>query len=296
MREDRFKSIEEFSEAVKSYFTAKYPDYRVFIEKVTKNNGVILTSLIIMKNSISPTIYLNDFYTDYIRGASFDAVLLRINSIYASNADTYNFKIPDIKCYVEVVNKLFIKVINRERNSELLKKVPHIDFLDLSAVIYVLLGSTDEGISSTIVKNEMLTYWNVEDEELFKVAYNNSNILFPLEICSMRKILESYGVKYPYCDEIDMYIASNNKRLNGAAAIMYKELFDEFCIQHSLNSVYIIPSSINELILLPIDDDINPTAIQLIIREVNRENVSEEEFLSDNLYIYNKRTKKIEIV
>lgn len=296
MREDRFKSIEEFSEAVKSYFTAKYPDYRVFIEKVTKNNGVILTSLIIMKNSISPTIYLNDFYTDYIRGVSFNAVLLRINSIYASNADTYNFKIPDIKCYVEVVNKLFIKVINHERNSELLKKVPHIDFLDLSAVIYVLLGSTDEGISSTIVKNEMLTYWNVEDEELFKVAYNNSNILFPLEICSMRKILESYGVKYPYCDEIDMYIASNNKRLNGAAAIMYKELFDEFCIQHSLNSVYIIPSSINELILLPIDDDINPTAIQLIIREVNRENVSEEEFLSDNLYRYNKRTKKIEIV
>ena len=112
----------------------------------------------------------------------------------------------------------------------------------------------------------------------------------------MRKILESYGIKYPYCDEIDMYIASSNKRLNGAAAIMYKELFDEFCIQHSLNSVYIIPSSINELILLPIDDNINPAAIQQMIREVNRENVSEEEFLSDNLYRYNKRTKKIEIV
>lgn len=296
MREDRFKSIEEFSEAVKSYFTAKYPDYRVFIEKVTKNNGVILTGLIIMKNSISPTIYLNDFYTDYIGGASFDSVLLRINSIYASNADTYKFKIPNIKCYDDVANKLFIKVINREKNSKLLKKVPHIDFLDLSAVIYALLGSTDEGISSTIVKNEILTYWNVEEEELFKAAYNNSNMLFPLEICSMRKILESYGIKYPYCDEIDMYIASNNKRLNGAAAIMYKELFDEFCIRHSLNSVYIIPSSINELILLPIDDDINPAAIQQMIREVNRENVSEEEFLSDNLYRYNKKTKKIEIV
>lgn len=296
MREDGFKSIEEFSEAVKSYFTAKYPDYRVFIEKVTKNNGVILTGLIVMKNNISPTIYLDDFYTDYIKGASFDSILLRINSIYASNADVYKFKIPNIKCYDEVVNKLFIKVINRERNIELLKKVPHIDFLDLSAVIHVLLGSTDEGISSTIVKNEMLTYWNVEEEELFKSAYNNSDMLFPLEICSMKEVLESYGVEYPYCDGIDMYIASNNKRLNGASAIMYKELFDEFCIQHLLNSVYIIPSSINDLILLPIDEDINPAAIQQMIREVNRENVSEEEFLSNNLYRYNKGTNKIEIV
>lgn len=296
MREDRFESIEEFSEAVKNYFTAKYPDYRVFIEKVTKNNGVILTGLIILKNSISPTIYLNDFYADYISGASFDSVLLRINSIYASNADAYKFKIPNIKCYDEVVNKLFIKVINRERNSGLLKKVPHIDFLDLSAVIYVLLGSTDEGISSTIVKNEMFTYWNIEKEELFKSAYNNSNILFSLEICSMKEILESYGVEYPYCDGIEMYVVSNSKRLNGAVAIMYKELFDKFCIQHSLNSVYIIPSSTNELILLPIDDDINPAAIQQMIREVNRENVSKEEFLSNNLYRYNKGTNKIEIV
>ena len=54
------------------------------------------------------------------------------------------------------------------------------------------------------------------------------------------------------------------------------------------SSFYIIPSSIHELLLLPVEDDSDSAEIKDMIKDVNDTQVSEEEILSYSLYYYDR--------
>ena len=59
------------------------------------------------------------------------------------------------------------------------------------------------------------------------------------------------------------------------------------------SSLYIIPSSIHELLLLPVEDDKDSEEIKGMIREINDTQVQPEEILSYSLYYYNRKERKI---
>ena len=57
--------------------------------------------------------------------------------------------------------------------------------------------------------------------------------------------------------------------------------------------VAIIPSSIHECILVPLEEGISETYLNYMVSEVNKNNVPIEEILSDHIYIYNAAENKI---
>ncbi len=58
--------------------------YETRLTTITKNNDVELTGIIVMAeaDNISPTIYLNGIYEDYLAGTAMEALVDRIISIY----------------------------------------------------------------------------------------------------------------------------------------------------------------------------------------------------------------------
>ncbi|MBO4407985.1 MAG: hypothetical protein J5786_01770 [Clostridiales bacterium] len=73
---------------------------------------------------------------------------------------------------------------------------------------------------------------------------------------------------------------------------MYPEIFER--LSEELDSdLYIMPSSIRDLIVLPSDDFYDKRALNEMVIRVNREDVSAEDKLSDSLYSYNRKKKKI---
>ena len=56
---------------------------KVEVKKITKNNGVILNGVVITKEdeNISPTIYLEGFYGDYLKGKAFGRIVQEIIQI-----------------------------------------------------------------------------------------------------------------------------------------------------------------------------------------------------------------------
>ena len=63
------------------------------------------------------------------------------------------------------------------------------------------------------------------------------------------------------------------------------------------SDLYIIPSSIHELLIIPTTtSEQDATHLKYMIREVNDTQVAEEEILSYNLYYYSRETDEIEIV
>ena len=60
--------------------------------------------------------------------------------------------------------------------------------------------------------------------------------------------------------------------------------------------MYVIPSSIHELILIPECDEVDPHYIGSMINDVNNNVVPPEEILSYNVYYYSRENRQISIV
>ena len=91
-----------------------------------------------------------------------------------------------------------------------------------------------------------------------------------------------------------MYVLtdSGNKTL-GASQLYLKDKIKEFADICEC-SLYILPSSIHELILIREDfAGICVEELKQMVQSVNATEVSDEDFLSDNLYFYNKETEEI---
>ena len=85
----------------------------------------------------------------------------------------------------------------------------------------------------------------------------------------------------------EKYVLTNNTRLNGAACIFYEDVLKKFA-DTLQTDLYILPSSIHEVILLPKLARYDAMNLEDMVREVNTDGVSREEVLSDKVYIYRR--------
>ena len=93
----------------------------------------------------------------------------------------------------------------------------------------------------------------------------------------------------------DMLVLSNRQCNLGAHVMLYQDELLSFA--NKLNSdLYIIPSSIHELLVRPLSSGFSADMLKFTISSVNDECVSPNEFLSNNLYLFSKDTGEITIV
>lgn len=95
-------------------------------------------------------------------------------------------------------------------------------------------------------------------------------------------------------NSIPMYVVSNKSRTEGASCMLYPKLIEDFAEALGEN-IYIIPSSINELILLPAINDNAGIYFKNSIKEANDANKKPEEILSYSLYYYDREMNRIMI-
>ncbi|MCI9356577.1 MAG: hypothetical protein HFH59_03345 [Lachnospiraceae bacterium] len=73
-----------------------------------------------------------------------------------------------------------------------------------------------------------------------------------------------------------------------------KEMISGFAEERGKN-LYIIPSSIHELLLYPDFGDVSPEELSGYVKEVNRSQVPPHDRLSDHIYYYDRKTDEIRI-
>lgn len=92
-------------------------------------------------------------------------------------------------------------------------------------------------------------------------------------------------------EEIPMYVITNDKGVNGATSILYKDELQK--LSDKTNSdLYILPSSIHEVIAIPASMG-EPNELAKMVKEVNFNEVQLDERLSNQVYHYNKKTKEL---
>lgn len=213
--------------------------------------------------------------------------------------------LPDVTDFEAVKGIICFKAVNRERNLEMLKSMPHRQFHDLAVTYYVpvaLTGSTGR----IAVTDGFLGMWGVDEETLYRHAVENTRRMLPVELLSMedvfREILpeENSGTRQPGQaggeSIIPMYVLRCGKGEQAtAAAILYESALQEFAGQHG--DFYILPSSVFEVMLVPVDNPLPEDSLYFrsMVREINRAQRLPEEVLSDSVYLYHADTGKIEI-
>ena len=289
-----------FTELVQKEIAKKVGEnYHVKLNDVMKNNGVVLRGITLMQDdsNISPTIYLNPYYDAYENGDStLETVIDDVLETYEQNKIVCNIDMKFFLNYEAVKSRIIFKLINTEKNRELLEDIPHIPFHDLSIVFQYLVSGEQFRNATILIRNVHIKLWKVNTRDLYECALENTPLLQGYELADMKTILGEYYPSGVIDDEeiedmqqeVPMYVLSNKSRVNGAACILYKDLLKDFAMAVD-KDLYILPSSTHEVILLPSDGTQESAQLKAMVQEVNRTQVDEKEVLSDSVYYYDRK-------
>lgn len=271
-------------------FLTQYELNKIHVEEVCKNNGIICTSLVVsLRNeNMSPSIYMDCFYELYRQGTSIENIINKIVYEYEnarkemSNSDIVLPNKDNVK------DKIFMRLVNYERNKKQFEDCPLVPYHDLVITFRYLVKNDENGIASAIVRNKDLEEWDISNEQLYDIAKDNTRRLFPPELRRLDDMLREYDENIDIPEDSGLHILTNQQHINGATYMVYEDIIKEFA-QNNNSDVYILPSSIHEVLLLPAKEDINKANLEEMVKEINEYVVSPLEYLSDTVYKYDLR-------
>lgn len=297
-------TIKEYAEAISielGYVLGK----TVELISSKKINGIVHYGVAIDENETSKVaFYINEFYND---NDNIEDVVKTICIWYYKfvkpNKSNYSW----ITNYESVKGRLFYKLVNKEANAFLIDKCVCEEYLDLLKIysIYVESGDNEQGKGTCLVEKAFLNFWGVDEETLKQDAESNAEKLLPVKMSklqdAMKEILarndtnEMDDIIIEDLGEDSMWVLTNNEGFHGAACMCYNNQIKDFADLMNRDMI-IIPSSLHEIILVPSYEEIDLENMKELVYEVNRTLVGENEYLSDNIYIYKRKTGMIEII
>jgi len=290
--------IAKIKRAMENYFGN---DYVVSIKEINKNNGLMMRGLTIMKKSenVCPTIYLERFYENYVRGDSLSKIVDELIEIFKASDDYKPGELEFFSNYERVKQRLIVKLINKNMNDKLLDNIPHKEFVDMAIVCMVEIDMPGGQSGSVLIHNNHICMWGIHKEQLIEDAIENTIRRNGSVIIKMEEMISSIYEKMseegaPKDEEFEkmlacpcgLYVLTNEKQLYGAATIIFPEVRKALA-EKAGGDYYIIPSSVHELIVLPSNIGGNIQGLNEMINEVNSTMVSADEVLSNHAYLYN---------
>ena len=297
--------------------------YQVEINQILKNNSIELVAIIIKdeKNSISPNIYIEDYYDYYLDGIKTEDIaefIIDSHFFYMKNC-AEGIYIEDFK-WENIKDGIFYRIINRDKNKKLLQDVPHLLYLDLAITFHYLVSEVPSGLSAVRITKSHMKEWGIKLKELRDAAIKNTPKLFPVSLRNMNEIIlemlnndwanqeTNYDIYDPaskWPDDLlvelilstgkednPMYVLTNSNGINGASCMLYREILHEFANELDSN-LYLLPSSIHEVIIVKDDGYISKEDLVDMVVGVNELEVDAEDYLSNQVYYYNRHKDMI---
>lgn len=211
--------------------------------------------------------------------------------------DKYAFLVDYTK--EEILEKVIFRPVNGERFKGRLEKSPHTFFLDLS-VLFVIPENECNYITIT---NDMCKILHITKEELIEAAKENEKYKIYHIMDKLQEILDDIPCDFvtddfpPVTSHFPMYVGTNQFDTFGASILMQPSAFYELSLKLKSN-LYIFPCSVHEVVVVPTNDyeDSDTSYLKSMVSEINSTEVSYYEYLSDNVYIYDRKHNQISII
>ena len=250
----------------------------VVAERVTVNkNGAPFEGLRLGGNDagIHPVIYPT-------RENSLDDIVSLAKTAMASIPDEASWK---VLSDWEYVRKNMRVAVQKHSTDDVYKK----DYLNLELIMRVHLDF--EGTSaSTKVGSSLAKMLGVSETDLWKTALDNCSSSYQI-----RSLSEAIGISTDA--ECPLYVVTSPNTNDGAGALAFPHVFRDFCKEHAEQSCYILPSSTEEVLVIPGSSALtDPQDLANMVSTINREIVDPTIQLPAVVYEYRLDTDRIEIV
>jgi hypothetical protein len=211
--------------------------------------------------------------------------------------------------YEEVKDKIDCRLVNGENNGKFLSGRPFMEMEDLAVVYQIRLADLKNGQMSIPVTDLMLERYGISLEQLHEQAMRNMDVLQPHELLTLKetvlemtahKISGELGLTMEEAKVVaaevipdapdDVLVLTNDRKLFGASAILKDEVKQE--IADRLGDFYVIPSSVNELMIMKKEPGMDYRQLEDMVRNVNRKELLPDEVLSDHVYEVDAKTRE----
>ncbi len=296
-------TLEEFVNVLIESLSGKLGEgFCVMHKTVLKNNSVEYNGIVINddKEKIAPVFYVEFFYREWRNGRPLEDIAGEIVSLfgeYKKNAENCIENVIDFKNFEQNVT---VRLVNYEKNEKVLENALFDRVGEDLAVTYHYVSFCGDEMFSVRLNESICKMLNIPPETIKEKALENTMRIFPPDFKKLNSLIAEVMHKngfsaesifrggsafFEYTEKIPMYVLTNQRNLNGATSIIYKDILNRIAKVVG-ERYYILPSSINEVIIVPDNDMFKTDDLMDMVRSVNKECVASNEILSDRVYHY----------
>lgn len=275
--------------------TEALPNYSIKYERNNPDGTKSKMGYYLISNREDTMAVYSDIACLYQKGADNEFIQKRCRVVSESIRnifETVHLNGNDIMDYEKVKNRIIPCIMNAEdwkNNNYVCRK-----FLDLMVSYRIHMPELNGYIA---IKNSYLGIYGVSEEELFKQSYENFKKKY-----FAASIPEVLGIEDNTFTEVleDLYnseliVCTEQRKQYGASVLLFPDLLKETMRQHGFEKIYIIPSTVSEVLIFKAREDDNIDELRSMIRDVNSQ-LPRIEFLSNNVYTLSLDSESVEIV
>ncbi len=302
---------------IKEYLPEHLKDAEVEIGEVVKNNGCIQRKLNVHPNDsiVAPSVDLEPAYEMAMETSPEEALSdLAMTVARGMEEDHLLTQIIDaVGSFDSIKDKIYVRLINAEKNQKLLETVPHTMVGDLAATYRVAFPVPEKDAQTSFVINHAMAQgYGVDTKTLHAVAEENARdqvVVTSLYDQTVELMAQSMGISteeakemakemIPPMDDMDQFVVTNKACIDGAGMMAFDSV-RQHVAAYTGGDYYMLPSSVHEVIVLPASDPSRRQeeveSLTAMVREVNRTAVTRQEVLSDNVYHYNALSRELTV-
>lgn len=282
----------------------EFDQVEIIKQNDTKLKGYVVKS----KEVLRQTFYLENYYNDYLNGDTVQDISSRIILGIERTKMNKDEVINVFSSFEDVKELLRVGLVSTELNVDFLEDKPFMKMGDVTVVFYVCFREDEDGnIPISWITNKLKDSWSINLCDLYSTAIRNSMREDKAVLMSMQDAMFKMTVGAPYqcmnllsddvpLDSEDMYVLTNKSKNRGAAVILYEGVLSNVADRMRVDVLYIIPSSIHEVIVLSglkCSEKRVCTELEEMIRSINETEVSHEEILGNRPLIYRRKDDRI---
>lgn len=277
--------------------------------KFVKKDGGDLLNIIFAEHDDALefcSIHVSELFADYQNGVGFGAFVKHIcdDIVNAKNINIHH-KIGELTDYETAKSRLFVRLINYDRNADILQNVVYKTLGDIAFVVYAILDEREDNLISTKILKSMVIKWGKNEDDIFDEAIKNTYRMSPPRFYILEKMLlnNNYsGDSFMNSDDVLQLnnqlvgnLLSTTRQINGAIAVFLPGVAEK--ISEMLKSdFYMVFTSIHEVMIHSTKSGVDPRDLKNILKSTIAEVTQARDYLTEKIYKYNRKAHKFECV
>ncbi len=209
-----------------------------------------------------------------------------------------------LSTYESAREKLFIRLLNYDREKSGLENAVYKRTGDIALVLYLQVSEKQDSLTSTKIPRDVVKSWGFEEERVFRDALLNTYFLSPPRAYSWEKMLSDYS--YEGENFMDLMqpctlnpspcgnCISTRRKTNGAISIFLPGVAARLADLLS-DDLYLAFTSVHE-VMVHRAHEADPRDLQVVLKNTIEESTPDADYLTEKIYRYNREEESFECV